>query len=73
MSTKSATGGILLEIKGANNAQLADKLTVTLRSSLKKFQDVRVHQPKQMAEIKDDFPLLTLPCFGLLFLIIFSE
>lgn len=52
MSTKrSATGSILLEIKGANNAQLADKLTVTLRSSLENFQDVRIHQPKQMAEI----------------------
>lgn len=50
-STKrSATGGILLEIKGENNTQLAEKLTEALRT-LSTFKNIRVHKPRQMAEI----------------------
>lgn len=51
-STKrSATGGILLEIKGENNTQLAEKLTEALRTTLNTFKNVRVHRPRQMAKI----------------------
>lgn len=43
-STKrSATGDILLEIKGKNNTQLAEKLTEALRTTLNTFINVRVH------------------------------
>lgn len=52
LSTKrSATGGILLEIKGEKNEQIAEKLAESLRVTLGKFRNVRVHRPKQMAEI----------------------
>lgn len=52
LSTKrSATRGILLEIKGENNVQLVEKLTKALRTTLDKFKNVRVHRPRQIAEI----------------------
>lgn len=48
---RSATGGILLEIKGDGNQTIADKLTEALRAALKKYRDVKVHRPRQMAEL----------------------
>lgn len=47
---RSATGGILLEIKGDKNKEIAERLTESLRITLKKYQNVRVHRPRQMAE-----------------------
>lgn len=52
LSTKrSATGGILLKIKGENNKETAEKLTNSLRAAFKKYPSVKVHIPKQMAEM----------------------
>lgn len=52
ISTKrSATGGILLEIRGEKNEEIAIKLTEALRSALNKFPSIRVHRPRQMAEL----------------------
>lgn len=51
ISTKrAATGGILLEIRGDRNKEIAEKLTDALRVTLRKYQGVRVHRPRQMAE-----------------------
>lgn len=47
---RSATGGILLEIKGDKNKEIAERLTGSLRTALQKYQGVRVHRPRQMAE-----------------------
>lgn len=52
LSTKrSATGGILLEVRGEKNEQIAEKLTESLRTALGKYRDVRVYRPRQMAEM----------------------
>lgn len=48
---RSATGGILLEIRGERNKEIAEKLTEALRTALSKYQSVRVHRPRQMAEL----------------------
>lgn len=48
---RSATGGILLEIKDEKNKEIAEKLTEALRTALNKYQNVRVHRPRQMAEL----------------------
>lgn len=48
---KSATGGILLEIKEERNKEIAEKLTESLRTALSKYCNVRVYRPRQMAEI----------------------
>lgn len=48
---RSATGGILLEIRGEKNKEIAERLTIALRTALCKFPSVKVHMPKQMAEI----------------------
>lgn len=48
---RSATGGILLEIKGEKNKEIAEKFTGTLRTALSKYQSVRVHRRRQIAEL----------------------
>lgn len=48
---RSATGRILLEIRGEKNKEIAEKLTEALRTALNKYQSVRVHRPRQMAEL----------------------
>lgn len=51
LSTKrSATGGILLEIRGNRNKEIAEKLAESLRIDLSKYRNVRIHKPRQMAE-----------------------
>lgn len=39
---RSATGGILLEIREENKNQIAEKITSALRSTLGKYKGVRV-------------------------------
>lgn len=48
---RSATGGILLEIKGENNKLIASRLTDSLRNAFRKYENVKVHMPRQMAEM----------------------
>lgn len=40
-----------MEVRGENNKQIADKLTESLRTTLGKFRNVRVHRPMQIAEV----------------------
>lgn len=48
---RSAAGGILLEIRGDKNKEIAERLTEALRRARSKYQNVRVHRPRQMAEL----------------------
>lgn len=47
---RSATGGILLEIRGDKNKEISKRLASSLRMALSKYDNVKVHRPRQMAE-----------------------
>lgn len=41
----------MLEVRGEKNTEIAEKLAVALRNTLRKYKNVRVHRPRQMAEM----------------------